>query len=350
MGAGMAYVPILKGKAGEFRALEHATSDVRERLRPVMEIVPDPDVRDVLETFCRHAMDAVPLGEMLTVDCGALPTQQVLQEDAGGPVARISESLALRGIELCPVVRLTDGQESVREAREAVAGHGRGVCLRIPVTPSAAMPSPSPDLHGVRRLLKALSVDVDETDLLLDAGPVHAGARAKTLEGCLLAALDRLARWPWRHVCVAAGGFPPNLKGFPRGKATAVARHDARLWQQVTERWNGEPPDFGDFGVTHPHMPAKSRRPPDPNMRYTTKTDWQVFVYPRIRAGNDDFFVLSEDLVASPYWPTAGSGTSWGDQQVLECARRRRPKAGGGTEWRAWATSHHLAVVATELG
>ncbi|GHJ35992.1 hypothetical protein Sm713_16010 [Streptomyces sp. TS71-3] len=84
-------------------------------------------------------------------------------------------------------------------------------------------------------------------------------------------------------------------------------------------------------------MPVKSRGAPHPNLRYTVDTDWQVFVHAKVRPGNDDFFVLSSDLVDSLYWSSAGAATSWGDARVLECAQRRRAEAGGGTEWRVWA-------------
>nr|WP_272927037.1 hypothetical protein [Streptomyces sp. SID8382] len=347
MGAAVAYVPILKGKAGEFMALEHATPELRARIRPVMEIVPDPDLRDILETFCDHAMDAVPNGMVLTVDCGALPVVQVLQGDIGGPMARASESLGLRGVTMCPVVRCTDTDGVMAEAASAVAGHQGGACLRITVAADSS--DPVPDEGQIRALLRRLKVEPEEIDLLIDAGPVRSIPGRDSAMVCLLEALRLLSPWRWREKCVAAGAFPVNLSGFPRGQATPVPRLDAQLWQQVINRWDGEPPDFGDFGVTHPCMPVKSKGTPDPNMRYTTRGDWQVFVYPRIRSGNDDFFTLSQDLVASPYWPSTGAQTSWGDARLLDCADRRRPKAGGGTEWRAWATSHHLAVVSANL-
>nr|WP_323754905.1 hypothetical protein [Streptomyces albidoflavus] len=38
-----------------------------------------------------------------------------------------------------------------------------------------------------------------------------------------------------------------------------------------------------------------------------------------------------------------------GDERLEDCAVRRRDKAGGATQWRAWATSHHLAVVTSRL-
>lgn len=343
----MAYVPILKGKAGEFSALGHVTPAVRSCIRPVMELVPDPDVRDVLETFCDRAMDAVPQGMVLTVDSGSLPTARVFEGDVGGPLARLSESLHLRGVAMCPVVRHTDERGVLAEAARATVEHQRGACLRV----SVAVDSPQwlPDHAQIRRLLKALRLEPEEVDLLIDAGPVDSEAARDRLADCALDALKALARWRWRHECVAAGAFPVNLTGFPRGQATPVARRDAQLWRRVLHGYRGKPPDFGDFGVTHPRMPVRSRGTPDPNMRYTTPDAWQVFVYPRVRSGNDDFFVLSADLVDSPHWPATGARTSWGDARLKECANRQRSKAGGGTQWRAWATSHHLAVVSSSL-
>ncbi|MEU9860947.1 hypothetical protein AB0D99_08730 [Streptomyces sp. NPDC047971] len=343
----MAYVPILKGKAGEFAALGHVTPEVRSHIRPVMELVPDPDVRDVLETFCDRAMDAVPQGAVLSVDCGALPTARVLAGDAGGPMARLSESLGLRGVAMCPVVRHTDERDVLVEAAWASAEHRTGACLRVSV--ALDPPRRLPDYDEIRWLLTALRLEPEEVDLLIDAGPVDSETERDRLADRAVRALEALAPWGWRHECIAAGAFPVDLTGFPRGRATPVARRDAQLWRRVLNGCHGRVPDFGDFGVTHPRMPARSRGTPDPNLRYTTPDAWQVFVYPRVRAGNDDFFVLSADLVDSPHWPTTGAGTSWGDARLKECASRRRSRAGGGTEWRAWATSHHLAVVTADL-
>ncbi|WP_130443550.1 beta family protein [Streptomyces sp. BK239] len=344
----MAYVPILKGKAGEFLALGHASPAVQAQIRPVMEIVPDFELRDLLETFCEHAMEHVPNGMVLTVDCGALPFVRVLEGDTGGPVARVSESLSLRGIAMCPVFRIADHPALLAEVAKAAAVHRQGACLRFSTAVDRS--DRIPDGEHVRDALRVLQLEPQEVDLLVDAGPVHSGRTRDAMATRIAEALNSLSRWPWRHLCVAAGAFPVNLAGFPRGMATPVVREDANLWREVVRQWRGpRPPDFGDFGVTYPRILPKSRGTPDPNMRYTTASEWQVFVYPRLRRGNDDFFVLSQDLVNSPYWPVTGAATSWGDARLQECAQRRRQKAGGGTEWRAWATSHHLAVVTSHL-
>ncbi|MFJ9869837.1 hypothetical protein [Streptomyces sp. NPDC101165] len=323
----MAYVPILKGKAGEFLALGHASPEVQAQIRPVMEIVPDFELRDLLETFFGHAMENVPSGMVLTVDCGALPSVRVLEGDVGGPVARVGESLLLRGVAMCPVFRRTDTDDVLAEVAGAAAAHRQGACLRI--STALDLSGRPPDREQTSDLLRAVQLGPEEIDLLIDAGPVRSGRTRETLAEGTAEALIKLSRWPWRHLCVAAGAFPVNLTGFPRGTATPVARGDARFWREVVEKWRGEQPDFGDFGVTYPRILPKSRGTPDPNMRYTTAAEWQVFVYPRLQTGNDDFFTLSQDLVNSPYWPATGAATSWGDARLHECAQRKRSKAGG---------------------
>ncbi|MFF8478747.1 hypothetical protein [Streptomyces sp. NPDC015414] len=343
----MIYVPILKGKAGEFLALGHASPEVQTQIRPVMEIVPDFELRDLLDTFCEHAMENVPSSMVLTVDCGALPSVRVLEGAVGGPVSRVGESLLLRGVAMCPVFRCDDADDVLAEVAGAAAAHGQGACLRI--STALDLRDRLPDREQTCELLRAVQLGPEEIDLLIDAGPVYSARARESLAEGTAEALTKLSRWPWRHICVAAGAFPVNLSGFPRGTATPVAREDARLWQEVVEKWRGAQPDFGDFGVTAPRILPKSRGTPDPNMRYTTAAEWQVFVYPRLLTGNDDFFTLSQDLVNSPHWPAAGPATSWGDARLHECAQRKRSKAGGGTEWRAWATSHHLAVVTSHV-
>ncbi|MEU6114635.1 beta family protein [Streptomyces sp. NPDC047117] len=343
----MAYVPILKGKKGEFLALKHASAEVRSRIRPVMELVPHPGARDLLTIFCDQAVESVPKGMVLTVDCGALPMPSARQSNvSGGPMTRVGESLGQGQVAMCPVFRITDTGEQLDEVAAVMAWHEQGGCLRIP---SADLSRDLADGERFRELLAALQAEPGEIDLVIDAGSVRSEDRRHALAGEITQALEWLAEWPWRRVCVAAGAFPVNLTGFPRGRATPVKREDALLWEQVAETWNGGALDFADYGVTHPRMPVQSRGAPHPNLRYTVDTDWQVFVYAKVRPGNDDFFVLSRDLVESPYWPSTGGATSWGDARVLECAQRQRAKAGGGTEWRAWATSHHLAVVTSRL-
>ncbi|WP_405394190.1 beta family protein [Streptomyces gougerotii] len=240
---------------------------------------------------------------------------------------------------LLAVVSAGSGTRPASEVAQAAAEHGHGACLQVSVPGTGA--EALPDEGRVDTLLASVRLEPGEVGLFLDAGPVTGPSR-KALTPRVLEALTSPPGRPWRSVCLASGAYPLNLAGFPRSRATPVARGDARLWRDIAERWRGTPPDHGDLGVTHLRVPPRSRGRPDPNMRYTTGSDWQVFVCPRGKAGNDDFFDLSADLVSSPpHWPTTGAGTSWGDERLEDRAARRGDKAGGATRWRARATSHH---------
>ncbi|MCC9311420.1 beta family protein [Kitasatospora sp. RB6PN24] len=50
----MEYVPILRGKAGEFIALRNTSADVQAHIRPLLEVHPDQRLADVVRTFARH--------------------------------------------------------------------------------------------------------------------------------------------------------------------------------------------------------------------------------------------------------------------------------------------------------
>ncbi|MFC9228869.1 hypothetical protein ACFTZI_07850 [Streptomyces decoyicus] len=254
-----------------------------------------------------------------TVDCGALPPARVLKGDAGGPMVRVGESLSQRQVAMRPVFRGTDTDETLSEVRAVMAWHQQGGCLRVSSARDAE--ELRPDDERVREMLRTLHAVPEEIDLIIDAGPVHSRGRREALTVEVLETLHHMARWPWRHERVAAGAFPVNLTNFPRGRATPVVREDALLWKQVCDQWRDNIPDFGDFGVTHPRMPLRTRGTPHSNMRYTTAADWQVFVYPKTRPGNDDFFTLSCDLVSSPYWPSTGAGTSGGGTLVCRTVR-----------------------------
>ena len=249
----MTYVPILKGKKGEFLALKHASAEVQSQIRPVMEIVPDSEVA----TFCSQAMDSTPAGMVLTVDCGALSGMSSSRSDISGPMMRVGESLSQRQVAMCPVFRVTDTQKMLTEAAAVINWHEQGACLRV-----SSLDFSQGLLEGeqIHTLLKVLHVGPEEIDLLVDAGSVQSEDIRQVRAGEVTESLKRLAPWPWRRICVAAGAFPFNLSGFPRGRATPVKREDALLWADVTDKWQTRRLDFADFGVTHPRMPVQSRR------------------------------------------------------------------------------------------
>lgn len=344
----MAYVPILKGRRGEFTALGQMEPAVQAHVHPIMEVVPDERLRDVMETFRGNAWNQLPPGLDIAVDCGSLWHHgRVGGVWTGRPMNWISEAFGAWLLALIPVFRSEDPRGALEEVRHVQRAHGCGAVLRVDAFDVAALGLPAVS-NRIRGALRTVRVAPEQVDLVLDAGHVPGNAAVAEALPPVLDAVRWARRAAWRNVVVAAGAFPRSMRQLARGVPNRVHRWETELWRRVARAADGRPPHFGDYGVTHAALPRRGRGS-IPNIRYTVGQDWQVYVAPRTLPGNDDFFVIARQLLRSEYWPALGERTSWGDAELARCARRERARAGTGWEWRAWATSHHLSVVTEAL-
>ncbi|MGW7269765.1 beta family protein [Streptomyces sp. NPDC054864] len=344
----MAYVPILKGKLGEIQALGHVPPHVQSAIRPLLDAM--PGAIDPLQTLADRAMEHLPPGMAVAVDCAAITEPRRLGTTWVPPAVWVANVFDERSIPLRLVVRITSPAKTLRAAGERTRLHDSSAVLRLP--PPRLGFDHRAAWRRLNELLKGMRLECEDVEVLIDAGAIHTEDDVTVLTSRVSAALNWLSRFPWQNISVGAGAFPAQLDKarFPRGRITAVPRLDAGLWRRVTASQTNVLPDFADYGVTYPSAPRSGWGIPDPNLRYTVGNAWQVYVDRRRRQGsNDDFFSLCERLTTSRHWPRHGATTSWGDQQIFLCARRMRSTAGNATLWRAWATSHHLAVVTQQL-
>ncbi|MFI1091907.1 beta family protein [Streptomyces sp. NPDC020917] len=344
----MAYVPILKGKLGEFLALGEMAPDVRRQVLPVLEVVVgDSRVRDVLETFREHAWRQLPTGLSVAVDCGALwESGPVGGVWTGHSLNWLSEAFGAWLLPLIPVFRPGDPPGSLLEVRGVQRAHGQGALLRLDMRSWAGAPGTE---RSVRAALKRVRLPPEEVDLVLDAGFVSGDTAVTNALPVMLNALNWARTAPWRSITAASGAFRRSVADLSREHPNLLHRWDASLWRKIAGSTDDRPPEFGDYGVSHPVAPRRAGRATIPHLRYTLPDDWVVYVADRQASGNDDFFRISRALVRSDDWPDRGASMSWGDAQIALCAWQQRPKAGTATHWRAWATSHHLAAVTESL-
>lgn len=281
-------------------------------------------------------MENVPDSMVLTVDCGALPPVRVLRGDAGGPMLRVGESLGLRGVAMCPVFRCSDIDEVLAEVAAVSADHRRGACLRVSTAEGLSDPLPCAD--EIRDLLRAVRLaPEEEVDLLFDAGPVHSGRVREALAEATIEALRRLSRWPWRRLCVAAGAFPANLKGFRRGVATPVVREDARLWQSVAEKWPGQQPEFGLRSDVPPHL---AKEPWDARSQHALHHGGRMagLRVSACKAGQRRLLHSQPGLGQLALLARHRSGYVMGGRATSGMRSTETTEGWRGTEWRAWAS------------
>lgn len=339
----------LRAKEGEAEALTHADESHLERVQPLMILDRATSVAGQLahaERVARHLHnhDRVLAVDAWDVDPSAFRPTVTL----GELVDRLSYGVDLFDvgppIPILPTLRectsLRDAADIGRLGEET----GAGVALRIQLLAGRTV-----DIAGV---VDALKVDPRTIDVVLDLGFVEA-ALAEHVD-LVHAAVDVVrTTGPLRSIVLLSGSVPPQLSRLGRWHQD---RHEEQLWQGISAQHADVL--FGDYGVVHP-TPTKGWRPRNVAVRYACPTGWTYWRRPIEEpdpAGADDgsgdeppraraFRELCRELVDTDVF--AGPDFSWGDRKLSNAARGNEKTLGRASRPVAFATSHHLAHLAT---
>jgi hypothetical protein len=350
------YVPLLKGKEGEFTALEEIESDVRDLILPLVEVprVPFDYVNErPAKTLDEHVSGvAGRLRECwperpLYLDMPWFSEAELLA-DGTAAIGRVLGDCRTGNVAAIPVVRTTSSAPYLAAVRAHLAECEDGACIRV--TPSDFDEDGEIQLgEQLKRTLDALAVDnLTRTDLILDLANIQDVGREALVARAVIAEMPHLP--DWRRFIFAATSFPENLSEVDAATTTALPRLEWELWQRLRRRSALRTDSlFGDYAIAHP-IPAEL----DPrtmrmsaSIRYTTDENWLIVKGRNVRQyGFDQYYDLCRTLSRLPEF--SGEGFSWGDRFIARCARGEAGP-GNATTWRKVGTNHHLTLVARTL-
>ncbi|GGM65925.1 hypothetical protein GCM10007977_079390 [Dactylosporangium sucinum] len=332
------YMPVLKGREGEFTAISNLTDDLIPHLLPILEVQPTDKgpAKDTWD-FTVKVRERLPSNLLIAVDVRYLadPPSNVRR-----PLQSIAADLDALKVPMLPVVHLQDSRERMTDVGDAAELHCGRAVLRL------GSEVADPDDEDAERMLNKIRKDAgltpEQCDLVIDMFEVRSERDLTRAEPIARKCLAWARRRPWRSIAVAAGAMPDSVSHLPPRTASPIRRWDIALWQRVQE----EAIHYGDYAIAHPRMTGKGWRP-GPNLRYTTDDSWWIYRWPD-RDANAAMHELCDALISSDHWPSNGATFSWGDEEI---ARRARDggRPGNPTNWRAWGTSHHLAQVIDQL-
>ena len=212
------YVPVLRWKRGEYRALKAIANDVRPWITPLIELVPvdehkqDDRLKWLAETCA---------GETLFLDLGLLP--QGLRLHGEGPWRFVSRFCDKTGIKAVPVLDpLASTQQ--RQAVMAAAEHlGNSLCIRAPRSIAGLDTLPL----RVANVLSDIGTRVKDINLIVDLGPI--GSRPPNPR---LVYGELRDVGSWRTFSLVGGAFPENLTAYPVGEHD-LPREDWLYWRET---------------------------------------------------------------------------------------------------------------------
>jgi hypothetical protein len=346
------YVPLLKGKSGEYKALGGLALHDQQGLTPFIDVPPIAELNGKALTAGEHYQAQFEKLEKYWGKRGPVFVDSRLVQpgrltDGGEHPASVLFDLAERaGLGVVPATGLRREDAYQQAVRNAAGRLGTGVCLRIEdadLTDQLAA--------RVDALLERLGVAVRDADLVLDyrGVPEELARSLATAAGVAIRQLPHLDRW--RTFTLASGGFPKSLGELGRGSAFRIQRSDWNLWQAISRALPAavRRPSYGDYGIAHPDLEDADPRLMNVPvaLRYTTATEFLVLKRGTFRKGGSAAFqALCRKLVGLPDY--SGEAFSRGDEYIARTARAET-KGGNPEAWRQAGTSHHLTLAAIQV-
>lgn len=339
------YVPILRWKMGEKRALKALLQRDKARMMPLLEwsrpgdVAPEedrepptPDPRALAQDILKH-WGPRPFfydphwfwANNLDGDLAAL-RRYVVELANGGP----------RPV---PVLRLNDGAD-YRQALAPLAPD-RGVCVRLAYA-DVADPTLWKRLHA---FLSATGYALGAVHLVADFEMHYREVDIASL----CSRLPEIARY--QTLTVVAGSFPMDLREFKGPQVFYLPREEWLRWHDQVERPLTRRPTFGDYVTLHPVLTsAKRGLNPSATIRYTTEEHWLVMkgegLHNEDGPGYEQYKANAALLMQRRDY--RGSEFSAGDRYIRDVAAPdARP--GNPTTWVQAGVNHHMTFVVRQI-
>lgn len=348
------YVPLLRWRAGEYRALKRLSDACRRRTVPLIEVLP-PDydfalhqpkkhIDEQLKPFAKQVEDHWPNrpGLIDAVQIGAATRMG----DGRHPLTFIFDDARAKGLDLVPVTALDRDVGYQRSVQGIVAANARGIGLRCGLEEAL-----DPDFEAnVRGLLAQLGCPANAVDILLDLGnpkfdpqdPLIAIITSVVASDGIFASA--------RSVTMLATSFPDSLTSLQYG-LELLPRREWLLYKALMSALPDpvRRPGFGDYAVAAVEFPRGDMRfmRGSPNVRYAIDDAWLVAKAKRQKSNNNHAYPgLCDALIASGHF--AGSAFSEGSKYIDGC-RLGTEKMGNPTTWKWVGTNHHITKVVADL-
>ncbi len=368
------YVPILKGKLGELRALQNVDKELVTKFTPLVEVPPippkyidgqeDPVPGKSIDAHVEYTTEKLA-DTLLGLQQFFIDALYVENEDDLGngesPGAAIFTELRNATMPFIPVIGLDRGEEYGDAVKFSIENDKRGCCVRVMEADLESLVELQPQVES---LLAFLGIGPADVDLLIDFGPKVPAKSALPYQIDAFPLVNE-----WRTFTVASSAFPLNMSDIPTESIKELPRDEWTTWlflRQIAKKIK-RMPTFADYAINHPLISDVDPRimNQSPNIRYTSTNTYVIvkgrgIVKKKKKEGElteaeealrkqllptEQYPKLSAKLKAHASWKTAEF--SWGDRFIDACARK--DCVGNSTDWRAVGTSHHIAQVVKQV-
>lgn len=354
------YVPILKAKMGEFKAIQRLPPEISDKITPFFDI-PRQDVSDsktfdgYLSQKAVHIHKAVGSNQHIFVDFFDIDLDKRISDGQHFIEFTINELRKL-SVKTIPVLGLDRDVPYLDSIKNTLNLGCESVCFRLQNTD---IENPTSTEVEITNILKNLNILPRQAHLLLDFRNIDQNDLEQKIKDTLNFLVQHKNITQWLTLIIAASAFPENMSSVEKHSLKFFPRIEFSFWKNIISQHNQKKivrcPSFSDYGICHPDL--LDFRPvynPSANIRYTLNNCWLVLkeaglkrkINKRTVWVYSQFHTLSRRLCSDQNF--FGPDYSYGDMYIYECARRTQ-KPGNLTTWREVGTNHHITLVVNQI-
>lgn len=338
------YVPVLKVKRGEKKALSLILPALRARITPLLEIVERKD--DKAATVAAHLDKAFKgLAGSITSYARCFVDTREIASDGPAAALEVFRRATSAGIVFTPVT----GISRTADVAAALSHQRHGIALRL-----TREEFESGNLTGsLQAFMAQHGLTPEGTDLIVDLGAVD----EMIVDGVAALTAAFLSEVPdhlrWRTFTISACAFPMSMGGVARNSDNLVERAEWIAWRDrlhAARSRIARLPTFSDCAIQYP----KGVEGFDPrimqmsaSIRYAMPDNWLLIKgeSTRVTRPGVQFPALATKLVyghlrSSFFGPAHCEGC-----RSMKAAADRAGGFGSAEAWRRLGTIHHISLV-----
>lgn len=356
------YIPILRWRPAEIKALEKLSPQDRENVTPLIEfIMPAPSIdketRKVTKSPKEKFLEALPeVTKSMLGACGQNPTfidVHLLDSDIRASsfkqILSSANELGLFAIPATYIIPVTSTSSDMATREIAVnysKSSGHGLCIRIDKSHLTE------DLSShIADFVKSNNIRSEDVDLLIDLRVIEQDTNASDI-ATKLKQLPDLQKW--RSLIISGGVFPKDLTDFTAGEVHALDRLDWKLWNDIKTQLP-RTPLFSDYTIQHPFYEYVAAIG-SASVRYTADGQWWIFrgkipglINRRTKEkgpGREQYIGHARTLIKRDFYKN--SDFSFGDAEIDRIAADGNSKPGSPTTWLTIGINHHITLAARQ--
>jgi hypothetical protein len=362
------YVPILKWKRAEQKALESLSDKNREYITPLIQFVmpkPKSSTKETLEQTQEEKFDKVisvfseKISEIseeilkfwgkdpIFIDFSLLYTTPL-------KVACFEKILTKgndNGMVLIPVININDDLQIKNIVGSLTKKHNNGLCLRLVCSDFSDMGA----LHEkINAFLTSYNIEEKNIDLLVDIKSIEENDGKYQTYIIKSQQIPNLSKW--RSFIFAGGAFPLDLSKCKLDEENYLPRHDWMGWiDHINTKKLQRNPIFADYTIQHPiYKESLQFFPPTTSIKYTLESNWLIM---KGKKQKYELYLANAKLLSEDADLFMGENFSAGDKYIFDKGKHFEKyqlnpeiKGTGSTEtWLTAGINHHLACTANQI-